>query len=291
MVDAIDDRDDRPVAGGEERGRIRARDWIALATGLNVAAAVCYLICKAPLRTLSLGVRVRTSIVYLAVACVAGVAGTWVALPRDSRGEFRRLLRCGARGWVFLPAIALFLRWEPVWGMLVAVLSAALMSAYVFRLTGATVKGGVDGSDLKSNGEKMLFSTEVRLTPTTWVPFGLAVCLYGAFAAVAAGMDVFATLLLAITSFLLALEMVAARARMRLIRDKETVQRQHPYALLAAAFGCVLLALSLPGASQSSRFPGLGGPPMNEMAKKPLRRVLRADIRLLFCGLPRRMRR
>ena len=263
----MDDRDQWAAVEGQHG--VRPRDWLALVTGLNVAAVACYLVCKVPWRTMSLTGRVRTSIVYLVVACVAGVAGTWVTLPRDARRDFLRLVGCGMRGWIFLPAIALFLRQDQAWGMLVAVVTAALMAAYVFRLTGAGVKGGVDGSGLEQSGEKMLFSTEVRLAPTTWVPFGLSVCLYGAFFAGAAGRNVVATLLLAVTSFLLGLELIAARARMRQIRNKEVGQRSHPYGLMIAAFCCVLLAMSVPGVS-GSIIPGLGGPLSNDAATKPI---------------------
>jgi hypothetical protein len=208
----MNDCDNRPVVA-EEQGRVGARDWLAVATGLNVAVAVCYLTCKVPWRTLSLVGRVRTSIVYLVVVCVAGVVGTWVTLPRDSRGEFRTLLRCGVRGWVFLPASVLFLQRESVWAMLVAVVSAALMAVYVFRLTGAAAKDSAERGRSEQGGDRILFSTEVRLAPTTWVPFGLSVCLYGAFLAGVTGRDALATLLLAVASFLLVLEMIAAHTR------------------------------------------------------------------------------
>src|SRR5271163_2108786 len=95
--------------------------WSAVATGLNTALVVSYLACKPPqTHTLSWTSRLLTSVLYILITCLAGAAGTWIALSIDARSQFRRLVLWGARGWGFLPAIMIFLREGDVWAPFVA---------------------------------------------------------------------------------------------------------------------------------------------------------------------------
>jgi hypothetical protein len=240
----------------EQYGKVRARGWFALATGLNLAIAVCYLTCKSPqTHTLPWETRLRTSVIYLLIACLVGALGTWIMLPRSSRRQFRNLARCGVRGWVFLPAIILFLQQESVWALFVAVVGAALMAAYLYRFTEAIPYGEHEIPRSQQYLEKNLFTTQVRLAPTSWVPFGLSLDLYGAFLSAVAGKIILVTLLLAASTFLLVLQIKAMQTNKDQGQSDNTDRRSHLYSLIAAAFFCAFIALS---ASSIWRDPLLG---------------------------------
>ncbi|WP_213803789.1 hypothetical protein [Granulicella sp. dw_53] len=248
--------DYRQSVGEDAYETDRGRLWLALATGLNLAVAACFLICKSPeTYTLSLGTRLRFSVIYLLIACLIGAAGTWMMLPRGSRGQFRSLLRCGVCGWVFLPAIVLFLQQRSVWASLVAVVSAMLMAAAIFRYMEAMSKEP-DGLVLQQSSQKSLFTSEVNLAPTSWVPFGLSLCLYGAFLSAATGRMKLFTLLLAVVALFLVLQIRAAYVRGGR-RQRGIDPRFHPYLLIVVAFCCVFVALSAPASASRGGLHGL----------------------------------
>ena len=126
---AKDDREDR---------KTRRRGWYALATGLNTAFVVCYLICKPPSHTLSLTTRLVAPIIFIVVASIAGIFGTWMMLPTGERDQLRSLSLIGLRGWVFLPTIALFLHQGSPLAPLIAIISAALIAISIHRLIATT---------------------------------------------------------------------------------------------------------------------------------------------------------
>jgi hypothetical protein len=278
MVPHMDDTNNELAAAEEQDEKVSPRGWLALATGLHLSIAICYVTCKSPHPvTLSGPARLRTSVVYLLIACMVGALGTWIALPSSSRRQFRSLSGCGVRAWAFLPAIMLFLRQGSVWAPLVAVASAAIMSAYLFRFTeamqniyreGAGAHQGAENQGVENQDvEKNLFTAEVRLAPASWVPFGLSLCLYGAFLAVVDGKILLVTELLAVASFLIVLQVTAARAQMGRIKEQGVARRSHPYSLIAAAICCAFIALSVPGAVRVS-FPRLHRAPANASASK-----------------------
>ena len=273
MVPHMDDPNHELAAAEEQDEKVTPRGWLALATGLHLSIAICYVICKSPYPvTLSGTARLRTSVVYLLISCMVGALGTWIALPRSSRRQFRNLSRCGARGWVFLPAIVLFLRQGSVCAPLVAIASAAMMAAYLFRFTEAMQNNYRESPGAHQvehqSVEKNLFTAEVRLAPASWVPFVLSVCLYGAFLAVVDGKILLVTELLAVAAFLLVLQVTAARAQMGQIKEQGVARRSHPYSLIAAAFCCAFLALSVPGVARIIPFPRLHRTPANRSASK-----------------------
>jgi hypothetical protein len=249
----------------EQYGKVSLRGWLALATGLNLAIAVCKLTCKSPeTHTLSWAARLFSPAVYLLLACLAGAAGTWIMLPRSSRRQFRSLSRCGVRGWVFVPAIILFLQQESVWALLVAVVASALMAATLYRLTEAMAYDAHEIPRSQQYLEKSLFATQVRLAPTSWVPFGLSLGLYGAFLSAVAGKIILVTLLLAASSFLLILQIKAAQTQKDQGQSENTDRRTHFYSLIAMAFFCAFIALSASSASphaSSISLRGWGGAP------------------------------
>jgi hypothetical protein len=248
--------DYHPPAAKEQYTRVRARGWFALATGLNLAVAICYLTCKSPqTRTLSWAARLLTPVVYLLIACLVGALGTWIMLPRSSRRQFRSLARCGVRSWVFLPAIILFLQQKSVWALFVAVAAAALMAAYTYRFTEGVLYDDPEIPRSQQYLEKNLFTTQVRLAPASWVPFALSLGLYGAFLSAVAGKMTLVTLLLAASTFLLVLQIKAARTKRDQGQSDNTDRRSHLHSLIATAFFCAFIALS---ASSVWRDPLLG---------------------------------
>ncbi|HEY6767631.1 MAG TPA: hypothetical protein VI386_22990, partial [Candidatus Sulfotelmatobacter sp.] len=206
--------------------------------------------------TLSWETRLRTSVVYLLITCLVGALGTWIMLPRSSRRQFRNLARCGVRGWVFLPAIILFLQQESVWALFVAVVGAALMAAYLYRFTEAIPYGDHEIPRSQQYLEKNLFTTQVRLAPTSWVPFGLSLGLYGAFLSAVAGKTTLVTLLLAASSFLLVLQIKAAQTKKDQGQSEDADRRPNLYSLIATALFCAFIALS--ASSSPWRDPFLG---------------------------------
>ncbi len=233
------------VALEEQSGNDRSRSWFALATGLNLAIAVCYLTCKPPqTHTLSWPARLLTSAVYLLVASLIGALGTWSMLPRSTRRHFRPLALCGVRGWVFVPAIVLFLRYKSIWAPLVAVVSAALMAVYLNRSTDAMPKPVPETPRSQQYLQKNLFTSEVRLAPTSWVPFGLSLLLYSAALSVIAREIELLTLFLAAYTFLLVVQITTAQTEAK-DPDKNISRRSHSYSFIATAFCCVFIALSV----------------------------------------------
>jgi uncharacterized membrane protein YeaQ/YmgE (transglycosylase-associated protein family) len=258
------------AAAEEQYGKVRPRGWLALATGLNLAIAACYLTCKSPqTHTLSWETRLRTSVVYLLIACLVGALGTWIMLPRSSRRQFRNLARCGVRGWVFLPAIILFLQQESVWALFVAVVGAALMAAYLYRFTETIPYGEHEIPRSQQYLEKNLFTTQVRLAPTSWVPFGLSLGLYGAFLSAVAGKIILVTLLLAANTFLLVLQIRAAQTKKDQGQSEHTDRRPHLYSLIATAFFCAFIALSASSSPWRDPFLGRARVPSNPAPAKP----------------------
>jgi hypothetical protein len=233
------------AAAEDQDGKVRPRGWLALASGLNLAIAVCSLICKPPqTHTPSLETRLRISVIYLLISCLGGALGTWIMLPRSSRKQFRMLAHCGVRGWVFLPAVILFLQQESIWTMFVAVVGAALMAAYLYRFTEAMPYSDHEIPMSQEYLERGLFTMQVRLAPTSWVPFGLSLGLYGAFLSAMAGEIALVTLLLASSTFLLVLEIKAAQTKKDHGQTENMDRKPHLYSLIATAFCCVFIALS-----------------------------------------------
>lgn len=227
--------------------------WSAVATGLNTALVVSYLGCKPPqTHTLSWTARLLTSVLYILITCLAGAAGTWLALSIDTRKQFRRLVLWGARGWVFLPAITIFLREGAVWAPFVAASSAVLMAAYLYRFTGSTHHKESQSPPWQSL-ERNLFTTQIRLAPTSRVPFYISLLLYGAFLSAIGRELEFLTLFLAGSTFLLALQIIAALTIKREPNEdprnedprKDIDRRSHPYSLAATALCCIFIALTL----------------------------------------------
>lgn len=229
----------------EVEGRVRP-NWLAVATGLNMALVISYLLCKPPhAHTLSWTTRLLTSVLYIFIACLAGTFGTWIALFRDSRGQFRRLVLWGARGWVFLPAMTMFLRERSIWAPVVAASAAAVMAVQLRRLTGAITHRSSGGHRLDQDVEKNIFITQLRFKPVSPVSIGVSLCIYGAFLSAVQGKLAVLTLLLGTGAFLLVSQISAAHARPE---EKDGLNKQaHPYSQyspIAAAFFCALIALS-----------------------------------------------
>ena len=250
-------------AAEQPTATIGPRGWFALLTGLNLAFALCSLTCKSP-APLSPSWRSRlfTAAIYLALACLTGTFGTWIMFPRSSRPHFRILLCCGLRGWVFLPAIVLWLQRESVWAPLLAIGSATLLAAYMDRSilnrkdTQPHLKDTAGLSHSQHDSEWTLFSIEVRPETAFSAPFGISLCLYGAFFSDAAGRPVLVTLLLSVAAFLLALQITAAQSELRSVKVETRPLKSHPYTLIAFAFCSIVFALS--GSQLDGRLPSVG---------------------------------
>ena len=150
--------DHQTTTGQEHSTRLTSRGWFAFLTGLNLAFFVCYMMCKPSWNhTLSWTARLGTAFFYLLVACTAGTLATWLMLPGESRQQFRTLLHGGFRGWIFLPAIALFLQLESIWAQLLAVAMAALMAMYLYRSTTTP--------EPPRPSPQNLFATDIQIAP------------------------------------------------------------------------------------------------------------------------------
>jgi hypothetical protein len=204
----VDALDYATVAAEPQDAKVGVRGWFALATGMNLAFAVCSLTCKVPgAHALSWASRLLTSLVDLGVACLVGAFGTWLVLG-SARRHRRSLSLCGARGWVFLPAIVLFLQQKSLWAPLLTIASAALVTLYLSRFL-LPVRDPEIARSQKAGDE--MFTGEITLAPASWIPFGLVCCLYGALLAAWAERTFFETVLLAAATLLLVLRIDLAR--------------------------------------------------------------------------------
>jgi len=221
--------------------------WMAVVTGLNVAIAVSYLACKPPQTlTLSLRTRLFTAVFYILLTCLAGTAGTWIMLSDDTRSQFRGLILCGARSWVFLPAIMMFLREGSIWAPLVAIVAAALMATYWSRL-GAMTPRSAEGTQPRHDVEKHLFITQLRFERVSRYTIGATLCLYAAFfSAVNAELELW-TFFLGSAVFLLVSQIATPRApaEHEAKRPQNQVLRAYsPYSWIAGALCLAFIALS-----------------------------------------------
>jgi hypothetical protein len=235
-VDALD----YATATAEQKdGEIGPRGWLALATGLNLAFAACSLTCKAPSpHVLSWTSRLGSSFVDLVVACLFGAFGTWLVLPSSSGRHLRSLTFCGARGWVFLPAITLLLQQESLWAPVLTIMASALMASSLSRFF-LLDRDAENARSQKTTGD--LFRVEIALAPASWVPLGLSCCLYGAFLAALADWTLLEMALLAVGTLFFVLRLD--------VRD--WAQPRFPIAVVTVvAFCCIVLTLSV--SSQSS---------------------------------------
>jgi hypothetical protein len=221
--------------------------WMAVITGLNVAIAVSYLACKPPQTlTLSLRTRLLTSVFYILLACLAGTAGTWIMLSDDTRSQFRSLILCGARSWVFLPAIMMFLRESSIWAPLVAIVAAALMAAYWSRLMGLATHRSAEATQPRYGVEKHLFITQLRFERVSRYSIGATLCLYAAFfSAVNAELELWA-LFLGSAVFLLVSQITTPQARVEpeANRQNQGLRAYSPYSWIAGALCLAFIALS-----------------------------------------------
>ena len=241
----------------EERkpSTVSVRGWLAMATGLNLAFAVCMLVCKpAWPHALAWPGRFRTAAIYIVLACLAGAFGNWVAMPRRASGELGVLLRGALRGWVFLPSIALLIHRQSLLAQVIASAAAVLMAAYMFPFT----QEGSSAIDVEAHRSGEIFATEVQIGASSWTPFGIAVLWGAAIVVAAAGRMMVATLCLATAIYLLALQVASALKRVQPLAH--TPEREDRiYILITAAFLCVLFGLSNPGVLQASLFRGQWG--------------------------------
>jgi hypothetical protein len=215
--------------------KTRRRGWYALATGLNTAFVISYLICKPPSHTLSLTTRLVAPIIFIIVACIAGTFGTWMMLPTGEHDQLRALSRIGLRGWLFLPTIALFLHQGSPLAPLIAIICATLIAISIHRLIAMTPNPTSEPTTTQPN----LFTTEIQISPSSWLPLALSLCLYAAFAAATQKEIELVTLLLATWTLVITLQITAAQPT-----TSNQQPATNPYSLIATALLCTFLALS-----------------------------------------------
>jgi hypothetical protein len=234
--------------------KVSVRGWLAMATGLNLAFAVCMLVCKPSWpHALSWPGRLRAAAVYIVLACLAGTFGNWVAMPRKASNDLGVLLRGALRGWVFLPSIALLIHRQSMLAQVIASAAAVLMAAYMFPFTSE----GAIAVDAEKDLASEIFATEVQIGASSWTPFGISALWVAAIVVAATGRMMFATLCLATAIYLLSLQVASALKRVQ--TSARTLEREDRiYILITAAFLCVLFGLSNPAVLRSSLFPGLG---------------------------------
>jgi hypothetical protein len=243
MPHNIDHIDSNESPGTSQSGAQDRPNWLAVAIGFAAALVIAYVACRPPQsHTLSWTARFLISTLYLLLVCLAGTAGTWIALPGESRKHFRRLTLWGARGWVFLPAVMIFLRQRSLEAPLLAAIAAATMATYLARFIDPPPNPLTKNAEQHEEVEK-LFTTQISIGPTSWIPFGISLFLYGTLTSAANGKLALATLLFAAAIFLLVPQLIAAAQKMT-AQAEEAKKRTHPYALLAIAFCFVFVGLS-----------------------------------------------
>ena len=233
-----------------EDNKARRIGWFALASGLNTALAISYILCKPPSRTLSLTARLVTPVIYIAVVSLAGTFGTWLLLPTGASRQLRTLSRIGLRGWLFLPAIALFLHQESLLATFIAVAATIPIAIGIHRLTAATTALATP------TPQSIPFTTEIQISPSSWLPLALSVILYAAFAAAAQKEIALLTLLLAIWTLVVTLQITEAQPT---ANRQQPATNPRPYAVIATALICIFFALSLSANVWQDRYLGWSG--------------------------------
>ncbi|MEO6815365.1 MAG: hypothetical protein ABI177_01585 [Edaphobacter sp.] len=213
------------------------RRGLAMIFGLSLAFAVSYFICQPPRsHTHSVGSRLFAAAAYILTACIAGAVGIWIALPRKTR-QFRSVALWGIRCWLFLPSIMIFLRENALWAPLIAFASAVLMALYLSRMPEATTPRSTQ------EVEKNSFITQLHFRRISAATIAVSLCLSGAVISAMTERTALLTLLLAIGSFLLLSQIIATQST----TNPRPSQKPRPYELLASAFLCLFVALTVPG--------------------------------------------
>jgi hypothetical protein len=251
--------------------KARRLGWFALASGLNTSFAISYILCKPPAHTLSLTARLVTPVIFIAVASLAGIFGTWLLLPTGAHDQLRTLSRIGLRGWLFLPTIALFLHQGSPLAALIAIISTTLIAIGIHRLITTTTNPTSESITPQQN----LFTTEIQISPSSWLPLALSLILYAAFAAATQKEIALLTLLLAIWTLVVTLQITAAQPT---TSNQQPTTNPRPYALIATALICIFFALSLSANMWHDRYLGWSGVHPISGPKNPLATPNRSPI-------------
>jgi hypothetical protein len=222
--------------------------WFTVLCGLVPALIVSCLICESP-RPMSLQVRLATSVSYILIVCLAGALATWIALPRHKHQQFRSLLLCGLRFWIFLPALVLFVHQQSVWAPVIAVFSVTLLVTCFTRLNDAIRLRSLEAIGAQSSPlhetRNSLFTLQIDIGPPSWTPFAIVLCLYAAWASALAGKVLVVTLLLATTAFLLAEHARATQAKPTFRAHSRARDKSPRYEWLILALGWTIMALTV----------------------------------------------
>ncbi len=226
----------------EPQDKVGARDWLALATGLNVAFTACYLTIKPPEpHSSTLLERMFISVVSVSMACLIGWLGTRIALPHQSGRYFGDFAQTGFRGWVFLPSISLFLQHESLWAQIIAGASAMLMADYISRFIEALSRSTKDFSRNQPHSNQAMFMTDALIAPRSPIPFYVSVSLFGVLAAIAAQWAFLEIFFLSLAIFLTVLQIKSMQSQ---VPYNKTEVRSQSSVLVAVALCLTFTALA-----------------------------------------------
>ena len=190
-------------------GRRRAGTYLGvlIIAGSLTSLVAEYLLCQWPAaHSLSLASAFLAALTYVSAAVLSGLAATWFfwAPSRMSPSSSLRLFALSsAVGWIWIPSVVLLSRQSSIGAVLVGAMGAALMAIGLRKaLTpdAATLHQNLPG--WKTEGRELF--TQSLLTPSReGHAFFIALCIYGGFYALHKHAFLVASILLALSTFLL----------------------------------------------------------------------------------------
>jgi hypothetical protein len=218
-------------------GRRKAGTYLGvlITAGSLISLVVELLLCRWPAaHTLSLAAAFLAALTYVSAAVLSGLAATWFfwtpsrMSPSSSLSLFALT---SAVGWIWIPSVVLLSRQGSIGAALVGAMGAALMATGLRKVLtpdAATLHRNFPG--WKSEGRE-LFTQSLLTSPREGHAFIIALCIYGGFFALHRHAILAASILLALSTFLLALKLALAsecasenresqsRAALRLARE------------------------------------------------------------------------
>ena len=191
-------------------GRRRAGTYLSvlIIAGSLTSLVAESLLCRWPAaHSLSLAVAFLVALVYVSAAVLSGLAVTWFfwAPSRMSSSSSLSLFALSsAVGWIWIPSVVLLSRQGSIGAALVGVMGAVLMATGLRKVLppdAATLHRNLPG--LKTEGRELF--TQSLLTPSRERhAFFIALCIYAGFYALHKHAFLVASILLALSTFLLA---------------------------------------------------------------------------------------
>jgi hypothetical protein len=191
-------------------GRRRAGTYLGvlIVAGSLTSLVAEYLLCRWPApHSLSLAAAFLAALTYVSAAVLSGLAATWFFWARSRMrvsSSLSLFALTSAVGWIWIPSVVLLSRQRSIGAALVGAMAAALMAIGLRKvLTPDVATLHQNSPGWKTEGRE-LFTQSLLAPSREGHAFFIALCIYGGFYALHKHAFLVASILLALSTFLLA---------------------------------------------------------------------------------------